>query len=346
MVSRPPSPRPMVINMPSYQAPSIPPPDPLIGQAAMQQAQIAKDRFNWEKQIEEDEKAADAASKDRAIQNLFGSSYASGQDLAQYQQTLQNNSGDFSPGGYVGTLLKDIKSGLLTRGDAVAKLEAYGDRYGLFEEYGSAALDQLNTGWDEFNEDVFGRQAARQYRLMTGKTLDLSDPETLELYGDIYTDAGASDYGYDVDKFTQRVLNSKEYKDQFNDNYLDQYYDIEYGKAVDPETGEVKLGSGQRTFNFGNLGQVPEFPQLDIEGTDFKIPGTPGTDGKFTGTIQEIKQAQQERNQQLNFYYNSGLTALQGNIDKNIQELKNKGAKEVAQISRSASTIAAALGQV
>jgi hypothetical protein len=67
---------------------------------------------------------------------------------------------------------------------------------------------------------------------------------------------------------------------------------------------------------------------------------------KFTGTIQEIKQAQQERNQQLNFYYNSGLTALQGNIDKNIQELKNKGAKEVAQISRSASTIAAALGQV
>jgi hypothetical protein len=329
----------MVISMPSYQAPRIPPPDPLIGQAAMQQAQVAKDRFNWEKQLKEDEKEALAASKDRAVQNLFGSSYASGQDLAEYQQTLQNNSGDFSPGGYVGTLLKDVKSGLLTKSDAVAKLEAYGDRYGLFEEYGSAALDQFNTGWDEFNQDTFGRRAARQYELLVGKPLDLQEMN-------VYSDEFASDYGYDVNTFVQDVLQTKEYKDQFNDNYLDQYYDIEYGKAVDPETGEVKIGSGQRTFNFGNLGEVPEFPKIDIEGADFKIPGTPGTDGKFTGTIQEIKQAQQERNQQLNFYYNSGLTALQGNIDKNIQELKNKGAKEVAQISRSASTMAAALGQV
>lgn len=345
MVSRPPSPRPMVINMPSYQPPVIKP-DPNIGLAAQRQADILEKELDWK--IELDQREVDAAQerKDSAIQNLFGSNYTLGQDLDLYQNQITNTA-DFRPGGYIGTLADKIKSGLLTYDQADQRIRDYADQYKLGgTQYSSIAQDQLASYWDTFNEADFGRKASRQYELMTGKTLDLSDPDTLRLYGDIYTDAGAADYGYDVDNFTKRVLESKAYQDQFNDNYLDQYYDIEYGKAVNPETGEVELGSGQRTFDFGKLGALPEFPKIDIEGTDFQIPVTPGEDGKFTGTIQEIKQAQQERNQQLNFYYNSGLTALQGNIDKNIQELKNKGAKEIAQINRSASTIAAALGQV
>lgn len=327
----PPAPRPMVISMPAYRPPEIKP-DPNIGLAALKQADLVEDRLDWEKELKKREEEQAQARKDSAVQDLFGYNYALGEDL---NQNLQNNSG---PAGYVGNLVNQVRSGILTYDQANQRLQDFSDKNDLVG-YTSAAQQQLQSSWDEFNQDTFGRRAARQYELLVGKPLDLQAMN-------VYSDEFASDYGYDVNTFVNDVLNSKEYKEQFNDNYLDQYYDIEYGKAVDPETGDVKIGSGQRTFNFGNLGEVPEFPKIDIEGADFKIPGTPGTDGKFTGTIQEIKQAQQERNQQLNFYYNSGLTALQGNIDKNIQELKNKGAKEVAQISRSASTMAAALGQV
>jgi len=335
---RPPSPRPMVINFPSYQPPVIQP-DPNIGLAALKQADLVEQRLKWEQDLDTRAREDKQAKIDSAVKNLFGSNYALGQDLDLYQNQIANTA-DFSPGGYIGNLADKVKSGLLTYDQADQRILDYTDQYNLGgTEYSSIAQQQLKNKWEEFNQDTFGRRAARQYELLVGKPLDVQAMN-------VYSDEFASDYGYDVNTFVNDVLNSKEYKNQFNDNYLDQYYDIEYGKAVDPETGEVKIGSGQRTFNFGKLGELPEFPKIDIEGTDFSIPGTPGKDGKFTGTVQEIKQAQQERNQQLNFYYNSGLTALQGNIDKNIQELKNKGAKEIAQISRGATTMAAALGQV
>ena len=56
--------------------------------------------------------------------------------------------------------------------------------------------------------------------------------------------------------------------------------------------------------------------------------------GSFTGTPEEIQQHLTNINQTRDYLFKSGLTNLQGTIDKEIQTLKNEGTKEITKIAK------------
>jgi hypothetical protein len=58
----------------------------------------------------------------------------------------------------------------------------------------------------------------------------------------------------------------------------------------------------------------------------------PIEDFTFTGTIAEIEDFQQQRRDERKYLYNSGLTSLQGDIDKSLQNIKDLGRERLAVI--------------
>lgn len=58
----------------------------------------------------------------------------------------------------------------------------------------------------------------------------------------------------------------------------------------------------------------------------------PIEDFTFTGTVAEIQDFQQQRRDERQYLYNSGLTSLQGDIDKSLQRIKDSGRERLAVI--------------
>jgi hypothetical protein len=56
--------------------------------------------------------------------------------------------------------------------------------------------------------------------------------------------------------------------------------------------------------------------------------------GDFTGTVSEIEENIQSMRSARQFLYSAGLTNLQGEIDQEVQKLKNQGTKDIANISK------------
>lgn len=123
---------------------------------------------------------------------------------------------------------------------------------------------------------------------------------------------------------------SPEYTKKFNQSYLANYYDTMYGNQTVDEKGEK---TGQRTFKFAsNL--LPKYASNLEARTKITIPQFGES---FTGTPAEIEEQTQNIRDTRQFLYSSGLTNLQGEIDKETQKLKNEGTKEVTKIASAGS---------
>tara|TARA_R110000772_G_scaffold42372_1_gene98454 strand:- start:296 stop:1402 length:1107 start_codon:yes stop_codon:yes gene_type:complete len=110
-----------------------------------------------------------------------------------------------------------------------------------------------------------------------------------------------------IEDFKGSLAKSPEYQEKFNQSYLDNYYDTMFGKqTVDEKGGKT----GKRTFTF---------------------------DGKtLTGSVAEIEEQQSNIKESRQYLYASGLTKLQGEIDKESLALKNEGAVRMAEIASQA----------
>jgi len=97
--------------------------------------------------------------------------------------------------------------------------------------------------------------------------------------------------------------------------------DFSYRAGVGP-TREVI--TDQREFKFGPDNFTNEARQ--------RAGLKPIEDFTFTGTIAEIEDFQQQRRDERKYLYNSGLTALQGDIDKSLQRIKDAGRERLAVI--------------
>ena len=129
-------------------------------------------------------------------------------------------------------------------------------------------------------------------------------------------------------------MNSLDYKQEFNRSYLQNYYDTQYGE-------NIRDGDGNRTDDYkfdygGNL--LPSY--TDGEEGKANLANLTGitvgdfSSGSFTGTPEEIQQHLTNINQTRDYLFKSGLTNLQGTIDKEIQTLKNEGTKEITKIAK------------
>ena len=125
--------------------------------------------------------------------------------------------------------------------------------------------------------------------------------------------------GYDYNTLKDDIINSKEYQDEYNKSYLENYYDTTYGESDD---------DGNRTFDFSDV----YMPTLDsgIQGsTGITLPDF----GQFTGSVEEIKEYQQSIRAARSFAYNAGLTNLQGDIDKELTKMKTESKERVTRIT-------------
>ena len=137
----------------------------------------------------------------------------------------------------------------------------------------------------------------------------------------------SSGYYKDIDSFKTGITSGSEYKDKFQRSYLENYYDTMYGKEKRDASG---ARTGKRTFNF-DKSLLPSY-QGDLEAdTGVKMPTWKDS---YEGTPAEIDFAMDNIRESRKFLYSAGLTNLQGNIDKEVQKLKNEGGKEITRIGK------------
>ena len=116
-----------------------------------------------------------------------------------------------------------------------------------------------------------------------------------------------------------------EYRDKFENSYLDNYLTTMYGKQTTDEAGKK---TGNRTYTFAkNL--LPSYSGDLKSKTKITLPDFGDT---FVGTPIEIEDQQTNIRDARQFLYSSGLTDLQGEIDANTQKIKNQGLKEQQKI--------------
>ena len=237
--------------------------------------------------------------------------------------------GQSSLGSYSDIFEKQLKAGALTSSSAVDQLRDFQQRYGLeagdiepqLQAVKQYELDQLPTQRETLvqrtYQDLLGRKA--------------SDQELQTRLGEISKSGGK----LDIDAIGTSIRGSDEYKEKVGGSYLENYYRTYFGPG-EKETVKGLEGApdwqkstGRYTISTG----AAFSPTLDEETqktVGLKFGAMPD---KFTGSVGEIEQMQQKMRQRDEFAYNSGLTKLQGQIDADIQKIKNKGSKDVAEIS-------------
>ena len=259
-------------------------------QYQMQRDQDAEDRRLQE---EADRKAADAARTAAATENL-GSLYSN--------------------------LESQMRSGLISYADAATQLQGYASQYNL--EPGSALGYGTNLANIYATEVQPGRRATgvtAAYEELLGRAPTAEEKQTA-------MDRFGQGYYTTIQDFKDSLVKSQEYQDKFNQSYLDNYYDTQFGKQTVDEKGKR---TGLRTFKFSEE-YMPSFIGDLKDKSGLEMPEF----GDFTGTPAELEEYQQSLRQSRQYLYSAGLTNLQGEIDKELQNIKVEGTKEITRISK------------
>lgn len=240
--------------------------------------------------------------------------------------------------GYSGlktTTQQQLAQGLIGYESAANQLRDYAARYELTppeqdiseltQQYTAALPGKRATGISAAYEELLGRQAK-------GEELSNAQKRFEEGY-----------YG-SMEDFKSSLTNSDEYKKKFNDSYLKNYYDTQFGssvedrteKYVDPDTKQEKTRVVQtRKFNF-DPALLPKYDTAVQKRTGVAQPDYE----KYFGTARSVKELEegiQGVRDTRQYLYSAGLTNLQGEIDKETQSLKNEGSKQVAKIGAAGS---------
>jgi len=236
-------------------------------------------------------------------------------------EKARKDAGQAAYGGLKQTTKEQLAQGLISYESAVNQLRDYAARYDLTppetdineltQEYTAALPGKRATGIKASYEELLGRQATPE---------ELSKAQ--ERFGQGY-------YGT-MEDFKSSLTKSSEYQDKFNQSYLDNYYDTQFGKQT--LTAEGKK-TGKRAFKFDSS-LLPQYGG-DLQART-KVT-TPDFGKEFVGTPAELEAQQQNIRDTRQYLYSAGLTNLQGEIDKETQKLKNEGTEKVAKISAAGS---------
>jgi len=253
-------------------------------------------------------KEKEAAAEERAATERAESKAA---------ETARKASGAAAYGGLKQTTQQQLAQGLISYESAANQLRDYAAKYDLTppeadineltQQYTAALPGKRAAGIKASYEELLGRQASEE------EISKAQERFTQGVYGT-------------MEDFKSSLSKSSEYQEKFNQSYLDNYYDTQYGKQT--LTAEGKK-TGKRTFKF-DASLLPQYSG-DLQAST-KIT-TPDFSKEFVGTPAELEAQQQNIRDTRQFLYSAGLTNLQGDIDKETQKLKNEGSKAVAKIS-------------
>lgn len=266
----------------------------------------------------------------RAVENALGRE-ATGNELLKYTARFEGG----IPGYDYQSLLGDL-----------SQTQEYKDKFGT-----GGALDA-------YYDAYYGKRLKETVPVPEGEQQEYQPP-SLDAIRKRYG-LGEDFGGYDVLKARQAGYSDDELVDYLkqNPNYLagdnvvggsnDMIRELERGslKLVDTYTGKGLVPIDR--------GETPDFAYQDAAGPTKEVitdqrevkfaPDSfskkarrraglkPIDDYTFTGTIAEIEDFQQQRRDERKYLYNSGLTSLQGDIDKSLQRIKDGGRERLAVI--------------
>jgi hypothetical protein len=223
---------------------------------------------------------------------------------------------------------EELKQGLITYEGAKGALERYGFEFELNPTEAVLNLNTLYTKNVRPGRNAAAAAAAYQESLGREPT-DKEKKNVAELF--------ETGYYKDVQALKDSLVQSSEYKDKFNNSYIDNYYDTMYGKQQKDAEGK-KTGIRSITFDKSLL---PTYAKGTLDKAGITIPDFQGT---FTGTGGKLDEDMQNIRDTRKYLYSAGLTNLQGDIDKETQKLKNKGATDVAKIGSTGDMYKALIG--
>lgn len=239
---------------------------------------------------------------------------AEAKDAAEARKT----SGASAYGGMRSGIESQLRQGLISYGDATSQLRDYAAKYDLAPpEADISALTDVytkellpgrrKTGIAAAYQETLGRQATEEEAAQAAERFSQGYYSTFQDLRD-------------------SIAKSPEYQKKFNQSYLDNYYDTQYGKQLTDTAGEK---TGKRAFTF-DKSLLPTYADATRARAGVEIPSF---QDQFIGTPAELDEQLQNVRDTRKYLYSAGLTNLQGEIDKETQKLKNEGAKEVAVVS-------------
>jgi len=231
-------------------------------------------------------------------------------------------------GGYFDTLSGQFQRGNISANTFTQQMIDYGAKYDIAID--DKYIRQGNELIDAVTPIRAEASVNRAYSTLLGR-----DPTKEELSLAVTNlTGGIENYAYEDLK--DDIVNSKEYKDEFNRSYLENYYDAYYGEQTRDEEGNR---TGLRTLKFDEA-FMPSYDDDLASDTGVTLP----TFGDFTGNVAQLEEYTQSMRQARSFAYNAGLTNLQGNIDKELTKMKVESAERQKEIGGFYG-LAASLGQ-
>ena len=249
-------------------------------------------------------------------------------DRLQENEIRRQQNGLDGLGGYFDTLSGQFQRGNISANTFTQQMIDYGAKYDI--NIDQKYIDRGNELIDAVTPIRAEASVNRAYTTLLNR-----DPTEDELSLAVTNlTGGIENYAYDDLK--DDIVNSKEYKDEFNRSYLENYHDAYYGEQTRDEEGKR---TGLRTFKYDEA-FMPSF-DADLAGdTGVTLP----TFGDFTGSVAQLEEYTQSVRQARSFAYNAGLTNLQGNIDKELTKMKTDSAEKQKEIGGFYG-LAASLGQ-
>ena len=240
------------------------------------------------------------------------------QDLADTEAVKATGKAGYDA--YLSNINNQYKAGLIDNVAAEKQLQNYADKYKLGTGFSQNDINVLNLQYTENALPNLQKLAGQTYKDILGRE---AKAEELQTYADL-----AKTGQYKLTDLTNTIKGSQEYQNKFNDNYLSNYYDTMYGKQNTETVDGYEKKTGKRTFNY-DTGLDPTFAGDIGKASGVSFASMPSS---VTGTPAEIQQFQDAQRQKRDFMYNAGLTNLQGQIDKDIQKIKDAGTQATARI--------------
>jgi hypothetical protein len=229
--------------------------------------------------------------------------------------------------------------------DADAKIQQLQSQYGIgsttdrFEGYTADDWKAGGYGWMDLDDDARAdyntkvervRREAGKDPLLTksikGRTYKAYTKDQVNRLNDLVSSGKTEDEYITSSTHTQR----------------DRYFAKDHtwkGVKTGVSKKDIDAWKGSKDYSFDPqkyLKQVEvDKPKEDKKTTTTTTGGTKKDESSFTGTtgtVSEIEEYLQNIRDTKKFIYTAGLTKLQGDIDKEVTKIKNKGARDVAEI--------------
>jgi hypothetical protein len=226
------------------------------------------------------------------------------QDRIDKKEIARKADGEAGRGAYISNVKQRVSSGLIGEESAQKLVQDYYADYDL-----TPATDELTSiteAYQQFAPKKRAVELSALYQRSVGR------PATAD---ELTTRQSEMALGRTIGDIEQDIQASAEYKNQRPSSAEEAKNEAVYGRPVlDPVTG-LRTKTYKSYFSKTALPGVSDDLQKQI---GIKAPSFIGEE--YIGTADEIEYAKTQRNNYETFLYNSGLTALKGNLDKEISK--------------------------